>query len=135
VKACTQCGKCCTKYSQGGLSATAEEIEMWALFRPDIADYVQNGKIWMDPNTGQQIDLCPFLRLAPKSAESMQDIYTCDIYFDRPDDCKFYPVTIKQMLDDECEMIEIQDLSDLKQAQKRLNILMADSRPAYELDE
>jgi Fe-S-cluster containining protein len=135
VKACTQCGKCCTKYSNGGLSATAEEIEMWALFRPDIAEYAQNGKIWMDPTTGKKIDLCPFLRLVPNPSGSNPAIYTCDIYFDRPDDCKYYPVTVKQMLDDECEMIEIQDLTDLKQAQKRLNTLMADSRPPYELDE
>jgi len=108
---------------------------MWALFRPDIADYVQNGQIWMDPTTGKQIDLCPFLRLAPNPSGKNQTIYTCDIYLDRPDDCKFYPVTIKQMLDDECEMIEIQDLTDLKQAQKTLNTLMADSRPPYKLDE
>jgi Fe-S-cluster containining protein len=108
---------------------------MWALFRPDIADYVQKGKIWMDPITGKQIDLCPFLRLAPSPPGSEQVIYTCDIYYDRPDDCKYYPVTIKQMLDDECEMIEIQDLTDLKRAQKTLNTLMADSRPPYELDE
>lgn len=88
----------------------------------------------MDPTTGKQIDLCPFLRLAPPTPTSDKAVYTCDIYFDRPDDCKFYPVTIKQMLDDECEMIEIQDLTDLKQAQKTLNTLMADSRPPYELD-
>lgn len=135
MKSCTQCGKCCTKYSSGGLSATADEIEMWALFRPDIAEYVQNGKIWMDPTSGKQIELCPFLRLAATPSGTNQAIYTCDIYHDRPDDCKFYPVTIKQMLDDECEMIEIKDLTDLKQAQKTLNTLMADSRPPFELDE
>jgi Fe-S-cluster containining protein len=108
---------------------------MWALFRPDIAEYVQNGRIWMDPTTGKQIDLCPFLRSAPHPANSSLAIYTCDIYHDRPEDCRFYPVTIKQMLDDDCEMIEIQDLTDLKKAQKTLNVLMADSRPPFELDE
>ena len=135
MKACTQCGKCCTKYSNGGLSATPEEIDMWELFRPDIAEYVRNGKIWMDPESGKQIDLCPFLRIAPKPSATNQPIYTCDIYHDRPEDCRFYPVTVKQMLDDKCEMIEIKDLTDLKQAQKTLNTLMADSRPPYELDE
>jgi Fe-S-cluster containining protein len=131
VKACTQCGKCCTKYSDGGLSATREEIEMWELFRPDIAEYVRNGNIWMDPESGKQIDLCPFLRLESPGQSSSKQIYTCDIYHDRPDDCRFYPVTIKQMLDDECEMIEIQDLTDPIKAQRTLDKLMEDSRPPF----
>ncbi|MFT5674420.1 MAG: Fe-S-cluster containining protein [Paraglaciecola sp.] len=132
MKECTQCGKCCTKYSNGGLSATREEIEMWALFRPDIADYVRNGKIWMDPESGKQIDLCPFLRLSSPEQSPAKQIYTCDIYHDRPDDCRFYPVTIKQMLDDDCEMIEIQDLTDPIKAQRTLDKLMEDSRPPFD---
>ena len=28
---------------------------------------------------------------------------TCDIYYDRPDECKYYPVTIEQMINDECD--------------------------------
>jgi len=78
----------------------------------------------MDPNTGKQIELCPWLRKLPN-----QDKYTCDIYYDRPDDCKHYPVTIEQMVSDECEMLEVQDLSKPKRAQKALDKLMADSRP------
>ena len=126
VKECTQCGKCCTKYSNGGLSATDSEIDMWQLFRPDIAEYVKNGLIWMNPENGQQLSLCPFLRKVPN-----QDIYTCDIYYDRPDDCKYYPVTIQQMLQDECEMLEDQDLKQPNIAQQTLDRLMADSRPPF----
>lgn len=81
----------------------------------------------MDPKTGAQIELCPWLRKAPN-----QNIYTCDIYHDRPEDCRHYPVTIEHMIEDECEMLEIKDLSDRKQAQKKLDALMADSRPAVE---
>ncbi len=127
MKACNQCGKCCSKYSNGGLSASAEEIASWDGFRPDIYRYVGNGKIWMDPETGEQFELCPWLKKLPD-----QNIYTCDIYFDRPDDCKFYPVTIDQMVADECEMLESQDLRDPKKAQKVLNQLMVDSRPPFE---
>lgn len=126
MKECTQCGKCCTKYSNGGLSATDSEIDMWQLFRPDIAEYVKNGLIWMSPENGKQLTLCPFLRI------TANNIYTCDIYFDRPDDCKSYPVTIQQMLNDDCEMLEEADMVKPVKAQQDLDRLMADSRPAFD---
>ena len=126
MKECNQCGKCCTKYSNGGLSASASDIESWDAFRPDIYRYVSDGKIWMNPDTGKQIELCPWLRKLPN-----QNKYICEIYYDRPDDCRYYPVTIAQMVKDECEMLEVQDLAKPKQAQKALNKLMADSRPPF----
>ena len=131
MKDCTQCGKCCIKYSNGGLSASASEIELWDIFRSDIYQYVRNGKIWMDPATGKQIERCPWLREEPNQA-SGQVRYTCDIYYDRPEDCKYYPVTIEQMINDDCEMLEVQDLAKPKQAQKTLDKLMFDSRPPFE---
>ena len=127
MKQCNQCGKCCTRYSNGGLTASADEIEYWDNFRPEIYRYVSDGNIWINPDTGKQIELCPWLRKVPG-----QNTYTCDIYHDRPDDCKYYPVTIEQMLKDECEMLEEQDLANPKQAQKTLDKLMADSRPPLE---
>lgn len=127
MKECNQCGKCCTKYGNGGLTVTDSEIELWDIFKPDIYRYVSNGNIWMDPETGKQLEVCPWLR---KTAN--KNIYTCDIYYDRPDDCKHYPVTIDQMMNDECEMLEAKDLSNPKLAQKILDKLMTDSRPPYE---
>lgn len=128
MKECNQCGKCCIKYSNGDLSASEDEIKSWDLFRPDIYNYISNGKIWMDPETGKQLELCPWLRKQPD-----KNIYTCDIYYDRPNDCKYYPVTIEQMIKDECEMLEDQDLTKPKKAQQTLNKIMADSRPPFEL--
>ncbi len=125
MKECNQCGKCCTKYSDGGLSALPSEIESWEMFRPDIYRYVSGGNIWISPVTGKQMERCPWLRKLPD-----QDKYTCDIYYDRPEDCKHYPVTIEQMVVDECEMLEVRDLASPKQAQHRLDKLMVDSRPA-----
>ena len=98
---------------------------MWELFRPDIYRYVRNGQIWVDPDTGQAIERCPWLRKDPQ-----KERYTCDIYLDRPEDCRHYPTNIDEMLRDECEMIEVQDLAKPKQAQKKLDRIMADSRPA-----
>lgn len=125
MKNCNQCGKCCINYSDGGLSVTADEIEFWEEYRPDIYHYVRDGKIWMDPKSGQQLSYCPWLEKLPE-----QKKYTCSIYKDRPDDCKHYPVTIEQMVKDDCEMLEEKDLLRPKQAQKKLDILMIDSRPA-----
>jgi Fe-S-cluster containining protein len=127
VKECNQCGKCCTIYGNGGLSASVNEIEFWEAFRPGIYSHVNGGNIWTDPDTGKQMDHCPWLRQLPNQGK-----YICDIYYDRPDECKHYPVTIAQMVKDECEMLEVQDLVKPKQAQKALDRLMADSRPAVE---
>ena len=126
MKKCNQCGKCCIKYSNGGLSVTEDEIKSWDIFRPDIYNYISNGNIWMDPETGSQLERCPWLRKAPN-----QNIFTCDIYYDRPDDCKYYPVSIEQMIKDECEMLEERDLTNPEQAQKKLDKLMAESRPPF----
>ncbi len=125
MKPCNQCGKCCINYSDGGLSATADEIEFWEVFRPHIYEYVSDGKIWMDPDTGEQISRCPWLEKLPE-----QEKYTCSIYHDRPDDCKHYPVDIQQMINDECEMLEVKDLAQPQQAQSTLDHLMLDSRPS-----
>lgn len=122
MKECNSCGKCCIKYSNGGLSASKQEIELWQTFNPSVAEYVSHGEIWADPKTGQLLELCPFLRLEENSTR-----YSCDIYYDRPDDCKYYPSTVQEMILDGCEMIEAQDLKDLKRAQTKLDLIMTDS--------
>ena len=123
MKDCTQCGKCCKNYSDGRLSASGSEIDWWEVNRPDIFRFVSAGKIWISPVTGQQLMNCPWLEKLPD-----QEKYICSIYNDRPEDCKYYPVTIDQMVEDECEMLERRDLANPKQAQKTLDRLMADSR-------
>ena len=130
MKACNQCGKCCIAYSDGGLSATVEEIEYWEIFRPAIHEFVVNGKIWIDPANGEQLSRCPWLQELPAGADSSAARYGCKIYADRPEDCRHYPVSVVEMIRDDCEMIEVQDLEALKQAQVALDKLMADSRPA-----
>jgi len=127
VKNCNQCGKCCTLYSDGSLSASVSEIEWWETYRPEIFSYVSGGKIWISPVTGKQMARCPWLQKLPN-----QNKYICRIYYDRPNDCKHYPINIDQMLRDECEMLEARDLANPKQAQRTLDNLMADSRPPCE---
>jgi len=124
MKDCNQCGKCCIHYSDGGLSASASEIDWWEEHRPDIFSYVGDGQIWISPDTGKPLVSCPWLQKLPD-----QEKYICSIYDDRPDDCKYYPVDIAQMVRDECEMLEARDLLYLEKAQRTLDDLMADSRP------
>ena len=124
MKACNQCGKCCTLYSDGGLAATAAEIAWWETFRPEIFSHVRNGKIWISPVTGTKLVTCTWLQKLPN-----QKKYICGIYHDRPDDCRHYPVDIDQMARDGCEMLELRDLDKPEQAQIALDKLMADSRP------
>lgn len=107
------------------MSASHEDIESWRERRPDIAKYVRDGEIWFDPQSGEQLDRCPWLRLAPNSKR-----YTCDIYQDRPEDCRFYPVRVEQMIQDDCEMLEAHDRLSVRRAQKRLDVIMQHSRPA-----
>ena len=111
-------------YSDGGLCASDNEIDWWETHRPEIFRYVSGGKIWISPVTGKQMVRCPWLRKLPN-----REKYICRIYYDRPDDCKYYPVTINQMVRDECEMLEARDLDNPKKAQMTLDNIMSDSRP------
>ena len=115
MKDCNQCGKCCQIYADGGLSATDEEIAWWKDHRPDIARYVKDSRIWMDPESGEQLTSCPWLQKAPN-----ENVYSCAIYHDRPEDCRLYPTLISDMIRDDCEMLEKIDLLDLERAQKTL---------------
>ncbi|MFK8029372.1 MAG: YkgJ family cysteine cluster protein [Gammaproteobacteria bacterium] len=122
MKACNSCGKCCTKYGGGSLSATPAEIEEWEESRPDIFRYVSNGDIWCDPDTGTQLERCPFLY---KNTGGPQ--WLCKIYADRPDDCRLYPSSVNEMVQDQCEMLERKDLLNPRRADKDLDDLMRDS--------
>jgi len=127
VKECNQCGKCCIKYGNGGLTTSTSQINYWSEHKPEIYKYVKNGNIWFEPETGNQVEVCPWLRKQPN-----QNSYTCDIYYNRPDDCRFYPSTLDEMVIDDCEMVEPKDLANPKQGQKSLDIIMQDSRKEFE---
>jgi Fe-S-cluster containining protein len=129
MKDCNQCGKCCIKYGGGDLSATKEEIDLWEIFNPEIFKFVKNNEIWFDPKSGLPLKSCPFLAIEPQINHFAQKKYTCSIYLDRPEDCRHYPSLIAEMIRDECEMIEVIDLTKPKQAQIKLDELMQDSRP------
>lgn len=117
MKSCTQCGKCCLNYADGGLAVAPSDLEHWATHRPDISAYVVEGEIWFSPETGERLTRCPWL-------EEQAGVYGCAIYRDRPEDCRSYPVLVEDMIKDECEMLELKDRSDLARAQSRLDLLI-----------
>ena len=119
MKNCNSCGKCCIKYGNGRLSASSEEIDDWA-GREDISAYIRDGEIWVDPISGERLTVCPWLRKEPGQVK-----YRCYIYYERPEDCRVYPMTVSDMVQDDCEMLESGDLNNLKQAQLTLDELMA----------
>ena len=125
MKDCNQCGKCCIRYGGNSLSASDRDLDWWESNRPNIFNLVKDKEIWFDPKSGESMETCPWLNKAPG-----QDKYLCDIYLDRPEDCRFYPTHIDEMIRDECEMIEPQDLVNPKKAQIDLDIIMSDSRPS-----
>ena len=124
MKHCNGCGRCCETAGNGGLSATAEEIRWWEAHRPEIARYVKDGRIWVDPASGDYLPRCPWLVRAADDTR-----FSCAIYHDRPEDCRHYPVDIGQMIRDDCEMLEPSDRADHERAQRRLDLLMIDERP------
>lgn len=81
----------------------------------------------MNPVSGEQLTRCPWLSELAEPGK-----YGCKIYHDRPEDCRHYPVTIEQMVKDECEMLEASDLARPALAQTTLDKLMVDSRPPLE---
>ena len=123
MKACNACGKCCVKYSNGQLSASEQDVSIWESLRPDIANFVRDGNIWFSPESGELIERCPWLIKDTASGR-----YLCEIYADRPEDCRVYPSNISDMVKDECEMLEAHDLNDLKQAKIQLERIMSEDR-------
>jgi len=126
LRECNSCGKCCIKYSDGGLTAEKYEINNWLDDAPEIAEYVHNGHIWFDPKSKQPIKLCPWLQPSINENSKVTS-YSCAIYFNRPNDCRYYPSTFEEMVRDECEMVEAKDLKNPAKARQALEIIMSDS--------
>ena len=86
---CFRCGKCCVE--QGfDLTATSADTRRWERQgRADILRYVWvpkgaggYGDIWIDPETGEDLDYCPFLQKVSLGK------YICGIYETRPKICR-----------------------------------------------
>jgi len=87
---CVMCGECCKKLGFGDLKVTVEDYRRWKREgREDILRYVWLppgspgfGDIWIDPETGENLDYCPFLKRVS------EDKYICTIHNTKPEVCK-----------------------------------------------
>lgn len=102
--ACTRCGKCCFDEAyMGTLSATQEDIDRWqAEGRDDILQYVAMVSagvydLWV--KDGEEYLRCPFL-----GKDRGKATYHCRIHETRPAVCRAYPVSLRQMVEDGCEI-------------------------------
>lgn len=120
MKPCNGCGKCCLKYGgNSGLGCASERDIVRLEDRPDVLSWIPQSllDLWVSPTTGEEANRCPWLRKLPK-----KDSYKCRIHDVRPDVCRGYPVSIEQMKEDGCEMLEETDLKlNKKQAKKTLD--------------
>jgi len=94
---CKQCGHCCLNLNDAfSTSVSEEDIFLWeSQGRHDILEWVEvidlgNGEavydIWINPETGEDVHRCPWLRKLPG-----QDRYICRIHDVKPAHCLEYP--------------------------------------------
>ena len=95
---CCQCGHCCINVS-GAFSACATDadIERWEVAgRDDILAWVDPiaigdecvYDIWVNPETGEDVARCPWLRKMRG-----QESFVCRIHDLKPDHCRAYPTS------------------------------------------
>lgn len=83
---CACCGHCCDSFG-GHLHASKNDLERWQVEgRDDLLEKVNRlGWVWVDPQTKQLIDPCPFI----KQIEPGRRV--CSINNTKPDICRDYP--------------------------------------------
>jgi Fe-S-cluster containining protein len=90
---CQRCGGCCFRFSE--LTAFPEDIDRWVdEGREDILQYADEymysligaADLWIDPETGEPLRRCPFLRKVRN-----KPMYRCLIYDTRPGQCRSFP--------------------------------------------
>jgi len=106
---CIQCGNCCRNlFDAYATSVDKDEINRWRVQeRWDILQWVEIydftgeaafGDIWISPNTGDEVNRCPWLRKLPK-----QENYKCRIHDTKPAHCRNYPKSKKHALTTGCK--------------------------------
>jgi Fe-S-cluster containining protein len=83
---CLCCGDCCESFG-GHLQASKHDKERWRREgREDILAHVYlHGWIWVEPETKELLERCPFLQETP------EHLKICAIQETKPDICRDYP--------------------------------------------
>lgn len=100
---CRRCGHCCHGLTH---ECAREDLQSWEqLGRSDILSWVKKTKThgqvqyqaWIDPNTGQTAESCPFLGREPDTNQ-----FCCAIQAVKPMVCREYPYTRKHARNTGC---------------------------------
>jgi len=106
---CTQCAHCCQDLSDAySTTVDIEDINRWKEEdRWDILQWISMfefdgqeafGDLWINPNTGEEANRCPWLRKLP-----LKDTYKCRIHETKPAHCRNYPKSKKHALTTGCK--------------------------------
>jgi len=104
---CKQCGNCCINLNAFSTCAAEEDINQWkSAGRSDILEWVffmpvgdsLVYDIWFNPNTGDEVQRCPWLRKLPQ-----KDKYICRIHDLKPRLCREYPKSRKHAEETGCK--------------------------------
>jgi len=106
---CLQCGHCCLDlYDAFCTTVNIEDINRWKdEDRWDILRWINIfefdgeegfGDLWISPNTGEEVNRCPWLRKLP-----LKDTYKCRIHEIKPSHCRNYPKSKKHALTTGCK--------------------------------
>lgn len=118
---CIQCGHCCINLWDAICTTVSEkDIEMWVdKKRYDILEWVEplivageekfswetrdkavvaGYDIWINPNTKDDAERCPWLRKLPK-----KNNYICKIHDVKPEICREYPRSMEQAVETKCK--------------------------------
>lgn len=101
---CKQCGHCCINLSDAYCNyALDEDVNRWKFEdRYDILKFVDKSSflndIWIDQETGEALDRCPWLKKLPNN-----DRYICRIHHTKPTHCCNYPFSKRHALTTGCK--------------------------------
>jgi len=108
---CKRCGNCCRRL---GNVCLQEDRQLWEhLRRSDILSWVKKEqldtgevqyRIWIDPQTGEPAESCPFIAQQPGKAT-----FYCTIQAVKPLVCREYPFTKKHAQHTGCRGFEVND--------------------------
>lgn len=109
---CKRCGRCCDgEHGPTASQATEEDMAMWIKNgRHDIIAWVDTIElggvacardIWIDPDTGDDAERCPWLRETARPGQ-----YECTIYDLKPEVCRGFPHTREQAAEYGCPGFE-----------------------------
>lgn len=105
---CKQCGHCCINLSDAYCNCVLDEdvIRWESEGRYDILRFVDQSSffndIWIDQETGEELDRCPWLKRLPNKK------YICRIHHTKPTHCRDYPHSKRHALTTGCKGFDIE---------------------------